>query len=71
MFTGCGRDDETGLDYAENRFYSSSVGRYASTDPMPSQQGHLPDPPNLNRYAYVNNNPLQYVAPPPSKRLSW
>ena len=42
MFTGCERDDETRLDYAENQLYSPIVGRYASTDPMPSQQKHLP-----------------------------
>ena len=63
MFTGYQRDEESGLDYAENRYYSPVIGRYTSTDPMAIQQRHLPDPQNLNRYAYVNNNPLKYIDP--------
>jgi RHS repeat-associated protein len=63
MFTGYERDEESGLDYAESRYYSSIAGRYTSIDPLPIQQRPLLDPQNLNSYTYVTNNPLKYIDP--------
>ena len=59
-FTGYERDSETGLDYAVSRYYSSRLGRFMSADPL---GGSLSDPQSLNRYAYVGNNPANFVDP--------
>jgi RHS repeat-associated protein len=49
-FTTYERDSESGLDYADFRFYSSRVGRFMSADLLP---GSPSDPQSLDRYAYV------------------
>ncbi len=61
-FTLKERDNETGLDYSINRYYSSTQGRFTSADPLPSS-GTLIEPQSLNRYTYALNNPLLYVDP--------
>jgi len=61
-FTGKERDAESGNDYFEARYYSSTMGRFMSPDwsakeePVPYAQ--LDDPQSLNLYSYVQNNPL-------------
>ena len=60
-FTGQERD-ETGLDYFDARFFSSSVGRFISPDPM-SIGADLYNPQTWNGYAYVTNSPLSDVDP--------
>lgn len=61
-FTGYERDNETGLDYAEARYYSSTMGRFTSIDPkMASARIWMPQ--SWNRYSYVLNNPLRYIDP--------
>ena len=62
-FTGKERDDETGLDYFINRYYSSTQGRFTSADPVPMTSQRPADPQRLNLYAYVRNNPLIYTDP--------
>lgn len=59
-FTGHERDRETGLDYMLARYYSSSLSRFLSTDPV---TGSPSDPQGWNRYSYVHNNPLALVDP--------
>ena len=59
-FTTYYRDAESGLDYANDRFDSSRLGRFMSLDPVP---GRLANPQSLNRYAYVGNNPIRYADP--------
>jgi RHS repeat-associated protein len=59
-FTGKERDSESGLDYFGARYYGSSMGRFMSPDPL---GGHLEDPQTLNRYQYVQNNPLTLTDP--------
>ena len=49
-------DLETGLHYNRQRYYNPQTGSYLSPDPLGK-----PDGPNA--YAYVANNPLQYVDP--------
>jgi len=44
-------DDETDLFYYGHRYYSSSLGRWASRDP-------LGEAPAMNSYAFVNNEPV-------------
>ncbi len=59
-FTGYERDDETGLDFAQARYYSSQLGRFASTDPLLAT-GRTTMPQSWNRYTYVLNNPLSFT----------
>ncbi len=56
------RDSFTGLDYARNRFYSSTLGRFTSADPSLSSVG-LGNPLSWNRYAYVNGDPVNITDP--------
>jgi RHS repeat-associated protein len=59
-FTGQVLDEETGLYYYNSRYYDPGLGRFIQPDTL------VPDPSDsqqLNRYTYVNNNPLKYVDP--------
>jgi RHS repeat-associated protein len=62
QFTGYERDNETKLDYAQARYYASMQGRFTSVDPLQSS-GTLLNPQTFNRYAYVQNNPVNFVDP--------
>jgi RHS repeat-associated protein len=62
-FTAKERDSETGLDYFGARYYGSTQGRFTSTDPAPLKLKHLANPQDLNRYAYVANNPFAFIDP--------
>lgn len=59
-FTGYERDDETGLDFAQARYFSGGLGRFQSPDPL---AGSILKPQSLNRYTYCLNNPLKYFDP--------
>jgi len=61
-FTGYERDSETGLDFAQARYYSSTLGRFASPDPFGGSM-ITGDPQSFNRYAYVGNNPVNATDP--------
>lgn len=63
-FTGKELDDETGLHYYGARYYDSEIGRFVSVDPW---EGRTYDPQSLNKYAYVQNNPVKYVDPSGAK----
>src|SRR5271166_1750042 len=60
-FTGDEWDEETGLDHAQFRQYSSAQGRWISPDPAGLAAVDTTNPQSWNRYAYVLNNPLSYV----------
>jgi RHS repeat-associated protein len=62
QFTSYERDVETGLDYAQARYYSNIQGRFTSVDPLRGSgiQWH---PQSWNRYSYCLNNPLLFVDP--------
>jgi RHS repeat-associated protein len=62
QFTSKERDDETGLDFSEARYYSSDQGRFTGIDPILTsiRKNH---PQTWNRYTYVLNNPLVLVDP--------
>jgi RHS repeat-associated protein len=62
QFTGYERDNETGLDFAQARYYSSVMGRFTGVDPLLAS-GSPVNPKTWNRYAYVLNNPLKLVDP--------
>jgi RHS repeat-associated protein len=61
-FTGYERDVETGLDYAQARYYANAQGRFASVDPL-GASASTGNPQSWNRYAYVLNNPLVLTDP--------
>jgi RHS repeat-associated protein len=61
-FTGYEKDDETGLNFAQARYFASTQGRFTSVDPA-LESGRPSLPQTWNRYAYVLNNPLKYVDP--------
>src|SRR5439155_11038036 len=54
-FTTYQRDQESGLDYAMNRFYGNNNGRFTSPD---KGQPTLYMPVALNRYTYANVDPI-------------
>jgi RHS repeat-associated protein len=56
------RRDSTGLDYADQRYYSPGVGRFLTADPYMASAGAA-DPSSWNRYAYVEGDPINYVDP--------
>ncbi|MGD9588460.1 MAG: RHS repeat-associated core domain-containing protein [Pyrinomonadaceae bacterium] len=62
QFTGYERDEETGSDFAEARYYTNALGRFSSTDPENYGAAVL-DPQTWNGYAYVINNPSNFVDP--------
>ena len=51
------RDSFTGLDYADQRFYASSLGRFNTADPTLSSAGPA-DPGSFNRYSYTRGDPI-------------
>lgn len=57
-FAGPGNVND--LDYMHARFYSPTMGRFTSTDPV---GGVSRKPQTWNRYAYVLNNPMTWVDP--------
>lgn len=61
VFTGLQRDPD-GLDHADMRQYTSTAGRWITSDPY-SGSYDIENPQSLNRYAYVNNNPLGFIDP--------
>jgi len=60
QFTSYERDAETDTDYAMNRQYVTSSGRFSRPDPV---MGSLTNPRSLNRYAYAHNDPINLVDP--------
>lgn len=61
-FTGYERDYETGLDFAESRYYNNFQGRFTAVDPLLAS-GRSANPQTFNRYAYVMNRPLNLIDP--------
>jgi RHS repeat-associated protein len=54
------RDGATGLDYARNRYYTRTWGRFLSPDPYVGSGGPA-DPGSWNRYAYVQGDPVNWT----------
>jgi len=66
-FTGKERDPESNLDYFGARYYSSSLGRFATPDPLQPAMSNsvvlnqfLTDPQAWDKYAYSLGNPITY-----------
>lgn len=59
-YTGHEQDAYTGLVYAKNRFYDPESAQWLSADPFPGE----PDSPlTLQRYLYVQANPINAIDP--------
>jgi RHS repeat-associated protein len=74
-FTGQQRDKdltESGdyLDYMHARFFSGTVGRFTSVDPVLNAETASRRPQMWNRYSYVMNNPLNAVDPSGAQLIS-
>jgi len=54
--------DSTGLDYADQRHYAASFGRFTSADPYQASAGPA-DPASWNRYSYVRADPINRSDP--------
>jgi RHS repeat-associated protein len=54
--------DASGLDYAQNRYYATTLGRFTSPDPYKASGGPS-DPQSWNQYAYVQGDPINYFDP--------
>jgi RHS repeat-associated protein len=54
------RDSYTGFDYADQRFYASTYGRFLTPD---RKGGNSTDPVSMNRYAYVGGDPVNRIDP--------
>jgi len=63
-FTGREYDLETGLFHYRARYYSPALGRFLQTDPV----GYLD---SMNLYAYVTNNPVNFVDPLGLSKWNW
>ncbi len=55
-------DQTTGLNYAMNRFYNSTYGRFMSADPYRASAG-AEDPASWNRCSYTRNDPINSYDP--------
>ena len=56
------RDSTTGLDYADQRYYASTMGRFLTADPYRASGG-AGDPGSWNRYAYTRNDSVNRIDP--------
>jgi RHS repeat-associated protein len=59
---GYEKDTESGLDFAQARYFASGHGRLTTVDP--ENAGAMEDDPqSWNGYAYGGNNPILFVDP--------
>ncbi|HMM78707.1 MAG TPA: RHS repeat-associated core domain-containing protein [Pyrinomonadaceae bacterium] len=61
-YTGYEKETESGLDFAQARYYNATHGRYTSIDPLTSSANTL-NPQTFNRYSYVLNSPYKFSDP--------
>jgi len=54
--------EDSGVDYADQRYYSSTYGRFLTSDPYRASGGPS-DPGSWNRYAYVQGDPVNFNDP--------
>ncbi|MDQ3636277.1 MAG: hypothetical protein M3405_17510 [Acidobacteriota bacterium] len=63
-FTSYDRSEVAGgLDYAVNRNYNSGQSRFTQVDPIGMASASIGNPQSMNLFAYVQNNPIDFVDP--------
>jgi RHS repeat-associated protein len=65
-FQGQWFDDENSQYFLRARYYDPAIGRFISRDTF---AGDIQQPQSLNRYTYVQNNPVNYIDP--SGHVMW
>ena len=60
LYTGKEKDKLTDLYYYEARYYNAELKHFTQTDTIAPD---LYDPQDLNKYAYVRNNPIKFIDP--------
>ena len=61
-YTGYEKDAESGLEFAQARYYNPTHGRFTSVDPL-TASASIRDPQTFNRYSYVLNSPYKFTDP--------
>ena len=61
-YTGYEKDDESGLEFAQARYYNATHGRFTSVDPL-TASANVKNPQTFNRYSYVLNSPYKFTDP--------
>jgi RHS repeat-associated protein len=61
-YTGYQKDDESGLEFAQARYYNNKHGRFTSVDPL-TASASTRDPQTFNRYSYGLNSPYKFTDP--------
>lgn len=61
-YTGYEKDSESGLEFAQARYYNPTHGRFTSVDPL-TASANVKNPQTFNRYSYVLNSPYKYTDP--------
>jgi RHS repeat-associated protein len=61
-YTGYQKDDESGLEFAQARYYNNKHGRFTSVDPLVAS-ANVKDPQTFNRYRYGLNSPYKFTDP--------
>ncbi len=54
--------DQTGLDYADQRYYNGAIGRFLTSDPYEAE-GQRQSSSSKNRYAYGEVDPINHTDP--------
>lgn len=61
-YAGYEKDGESGLEFAQARYYNPTHGRFTSVDPL-TASASLRNPQTFNRYSYVLNSPYKFTDP--------
>jgi len=61
-YTGYEKDNESGLEFAQARYYNATHGRFTSVDPL-TASATIRNPQTFNRYTYVLNSPYKFTDP--------
>jgi RHS repeat-associated protein len=61
-YTGYQKDDESGLEFAQARYYNPTHGRFTSVDPL-TASATIRNSQTFDRYAYALNSTYRFIDP--------